>query len=292
MIGGPAVPPEFEVGARDWTPRSLDPWLMGMRELMFFGSLFIAGTMVAFLSPFGGVLQFLGVSGSILFISYDSQFAPARIWIAADLEIGLVVALISTALVLLSMALPLGVGSRRTHFWTMSSVFAFHPSDPYSSHLNVLGLLGALLSSFAMALPWYIGWPWMGYVTQNAVSDLTVLSNFWEFYDINPAMIQLGSILFIIGTLALFFTTLGLIFQGPGFLILLAETTGSWRWELLPSNEWLSPGVVLAMIGMGLVLVSIFVPASLYGIPRPTRIHHRFFTWGVGDINNGERRRP
>ena len=90
-------------------------------------TLFVIGAAVAFLSPLGGILQLIGAMGFVMTsVTWGVEGFKIVFWIGAA------VALISAAMVLLSLACPMGVGydsKRSVGLARLLTFSAFRPTE-------------------------------------------------------------------------------------------------------------------------------------------------------------------
>ncbi len=114
--------PEYMIWIRDWTLIEGYEKMGSSFPLWFPQTLFIIGTIAAFITPLGGVVQLSGIS---LFIyrlaSVNDGSLPA--------EVGSYVGIISGALALVSMVYPIGLGYSRRPVSLVGRLLVFSPSE-------------------------------------------------------------------------------------------------------------------------------------------------------------------
>ena len=255
---------------------------------LFSGSVFVIGTLLSFVSPFGGLFQLLGVITMPLLVFYDPSFAVTQRHYVhfEEFEAGWWLALLSSIIVLISMAFPLGIGTSKRGTRAISSIFVIHPNNPYSSHIGILGVIGAFLCIIAATIPWYPSRLRVDYLGYNILSPILDSIDCWGSPFISEFNVQLGSIMFVLGTLTLFMTSIGIIPQILGFTLIILEIyEQGGRGELWPDYML---GMILAVLGMVITMVSIMLPVGLYGRPKPARMHHRLLMWGIGNADDTE----
>lgn len=114
--------------------------------LVFAAGLFLAGTLIAFITPMGGFLQLAGL------VLFYGKVVPE---IASDTTIGLgaMFGIVSTILVLYSLFNPVGVGIPQGRGGPSGNYLTtVHRADRF--RVNSLCVIGAALAVVALFLPW------------------------------------------------------------------------------------------------------------------------------------------
>ncbi len=197
-------------------------------------TLYVVGTLLAFWSPLGGLVQIPAVMGFLALFGSEIGVHRGEDTIALGAYLGLVSAIVTTV----SLLVPLGIGysiKRRARKASLASAHKFITMSRYEEHekirLNVLALCGALISFACIALPWTT-------LSMTSPGPETTIAQRPLFEYMFGDQFSLSSYLFLIGSAAAVVTTLGVILQMVGFGQPLQEA-----WEHIRAEEesWRSP---------------------------------------------------
>jgi hypothetical protein len=227
--------------------------------LVIASGLFLAGTLIAFITPTAGFLQ---LAGLLLFFG---KVVPG---ITTDTTIGLgaIFGIVSTILVLYSLFNPVGAGIPQTHGGPSGNLLNIVCRDE-SFRLNALCVIGAGLAVIAIFLPWVS-------TTLVAVSDgqtyeypatpIDYVSSQMNFQGVGePAFAVAMSVLFA-GVVISFITPAGGFIQIAGILMFYWDVDGYLMTRLDMAGysffrTELVYGFLLGLVGAGITVLSFFV---------------------------------
>ena len=114
--------PEYMIWIRDWTLIDGYERMGSSFPLWLPQTLFIIGTIAAFITPLGGVIQLSGISMFIYKLaSVNDGDLPA--------EVGPYVGIVSGALALVSIVYPIGLGYRKRPVSLVGRLLVFSPGE-------------------------------------------------------------------------------------------------------------------------------------------------------------------
>lgn len=242
-------------------------------------TLFVVGTLLAFWSPLGGLVQVLGALGFFALFSSEIGVRRGEDTIAFGAYIGVT----SMVIVVVSLLVPMGIGysvKRKAHKASLSSADKFVTVSNYGENakirLNALALVGALVAFTCIALPWST-LSAITPTTENVVEQRPLL----EYLSGNLA--SPSSYVFIIGSAMAVITTLGAIVQMLGFVwfwLMFSGSMGSFPGRGGTMEEAFGIGFYLSVLAMLMVAVSIILPAGLGYFRRRKNVWSRLTVWG------------
>lgn len=242
-------------------------------------TLFVAGTLLAFWSPLGGLIQVPGILG--FFALFDSEIGVRRG--EDEVALGVYVALISMVIVVLSLLVPMGVGysiCRKAHMASLSSADKFITVSNYEEgakiRLNALALSGALIAIVCIALPWST------LTTSPPAPDMTIEQRPLLYY-LSGNLATPSAYIFIAGSAIAVATTLGVIVQMFGlvwFWLAFAGSMGTYPGMGGMLEESFGIGFYLSILAMLTVATSIILPLGLGYHRRRKTACGRLFVWG------------
>ena len=251
-------------------------------QFIIFCSLFLVGTGLSFITPTGGFVQMIGIIGFIN--TYPSAYRDMAG--TQELSLGAYLGIMSAAVVIIGLCLPVGPGHRssasafRKMVSTANRFLTFSPFD-WSTKLriNLLCVTGAFLAFLAIALPWLTtGVPGgQGSIEYNLYAYITESST-WK----------IGAWIFILSSAAAFVTPLAGLTQLMGLL---------WWWGSAKSNlgasvigsdtltTELGLGFWLGAFAAAVVLASLVFPIGFGYLGRRGSVKARLFSWGKPAIS-------
>jgi hypothetical protein len=242
-------------------------------------TLYVVGTLLAFWSPLGGLVQVPGVLG--FFALFDSEVGVRR---GEDtIALGAYTGLISMAIVIVSLLVPIGVGysvRRKAHKASLSSADKFITVSKYDENakirLNALALCGALIAFVCVALPWST------LSTSSPAPEMIVEQRPLLEY-LSGSLATPSSYVFIIGSAIAVVTTLGVIMQMIGFVwfwLAFAGSMGTYPGMGGALEESFGTGFYLSVLAMLMAATSIILPLGLGYYRRKKTVGGRLFVWG------------
>jgi len=247
-------------------PLTLHFDLMGMigsgltdEFLVIASGLFLAGTLIAFISPTGGFLQ---LGGLVLFFG---KVVPALV---SDSNIGLgaIFGIVSAILVLYSLSNPVGVGISQAHAGSRGN-FLTVVGRGASFRLNALCVIGGGLAVIAIFLPWVS-------TTVVSVADgqtytypatpIDYVSSHMNFQGVGREAFSVAMSVVFAGVVLTFITPIGGFVQLAGMLLFYGHIQSYLETNLsLPAYSFfrteLVYGFVVGLVAAGITILSFFV---------------------------------
>lgn len=243
-------------------------------------TLYVVGTLLAFWSPIGGLVQIPAVLGFLALFGSEIGVHRGEDTIALGAYLGLVSAIVVTV----SLLVPLGIGYSikwRARKASLASAHKFVTISRYEENekirLNVLALCGALIAFVCIALPWTT-------LSMTSPGPETTIAQRPLFEYMFGDDLSLSSYLFLIGSAAAVVTTLGVILQMVGFVwfwAALAGGMGSYPGRGGVLEESFGSGFYLSVIAMLVVAASMILPLGLGYYRRRKSVPSRLFVWGT-----------
>ncbi len=251
---------------------------MADQSLVFAAGLFVAGTLIAFITPYAGFMQ---VGGLLIFFG---KVVPG-ILAEKNVGVGAIFGIASTILVLYSLFNPVGLGIPKSHSGPSGNYLTVACRDK-SFHANALCIIGAGLAVIAVFLPW---------ASTTIVSASDGLTSVYPATPVDDVSGQTGYE--GVGTQA-FAVTITVLFAGVvfsfltpvgGFVQLLAValfygnisdllTIGSQQPEFTFFRTELAYGFFVGIVAVGITILSFFF--TLEGRPVKDLFKvERILTW-------------
>lgn len=245
-------------------------------------TLFVVGTLLAFWSPLGGLVQVPGALG--FFAMFGSEIGVHR---GEDvIALGAYLGLISMIIVTVSLIVPLGIGyslGRRAHKRSLSSPDKFITVSWYGDRerirLNGLALCGALVAFVCIALPW------SALSTTSPATEM-VLEQRPLFHYLWGDLATPSAYVFIIGSAIAVATTLGVIIQMVGFVwfwAVFAGSMGTYPGAGSTVEESFGAGFYLSVLAMLMIAFAIILPLGLGYYRRRRTAWGKLFVWGKAE---------
>ena len=249
---------------------------------------FVASAFLSLHSPICGLAQAVSVPSFMISIGLDFTYTSRRVMF--EMEYGAWIALLSSAIVLIGLILPIGGRTWKKMDGLYGRLFTFRQDDVMSARVNLLAFIGACLVLMSLALP-------------NAImmrNDYSMSEEYPSSYlsggldlegatipavtGVDPSVLFAVSILLVGGALLSIVTPLG----GLGTLSGLALF---WSSVLVPSSSyvaytWLDGlavrigvGSVVAAVGAIVLMVSIVRPVGPVRGQGQKGLRHRILIW-------------
>lgn len=249
---------------------------------------FVAGAVLSLHSPICGLVQVVSVPSFMISIGMDFTYTDRRTMF--EMEYGVWMALLSSAIVLIGLILPIGGRTWRKLDGLSGRLFTFPRGDVVSARVNLLAFIGACLVLMSLALPnaammrndyamsyeypsSYLGWETdSGWATIPAVTGAS------------PYILFAVSLLLVGGAVSSMVTPMGGLATLSGLVLF-------WSNVLVPSSSyvaytWLDGlavrigvGSVVAAVGAIVLMVSIVRPVGPVRGQGQKGLCHRILIW-------------
>lgn len=249
---------------------------------IIFCSMFLVGTGLSFLTPAGGFVQMIGIVGFLY--AYPSAYRDMAG--TQQLSLGAYLGIMSVAIVIIGLCIPIGPGHRSTAgvlrkmVSTANRFLTFSPFEwPTRLRINLLCVIGAFLAFLAIALPWLT----LGVSAGPGSAEYDL---YW--YTTETSAWKIGAWIFILSSAAAFVTPLA------GF----AQLIGAFWWwgsarsvlgtSVIGSHTWTTEiglGFWLGVFAAAVVLASLFFPIGFGYLGRKGSMKARLFSWGKPAIS-------
>jgi hypothetical protein len=249
---------------------------------IIFCSLFLVGTGLSFLTPTGGFVQMVGIIGFLA--SYPSAYRDMAG--TQELSLGAYLGMLSAAVVIVGLCLPVGPGHRssasvfRKMVSSANRFLTFSPFDwPTKLRINLLCVIGAFLAFLSVALPWLT-------TSVSGGNGGTEYNLYW--YITENSMWKIGALIFVLGSAAAFVTPLAGFAQMIGLLWWWGSAKNSLGEGIIGSDTWtteLGLGFWLGAFAAAVVLVSFVFPIGFGYLGRRGSVKARLFSWGKPAIS-------
>ena len=242
-------------------------------SLVIAASLFLIGTLVAFITPAAGFVQLAGLS------VFYGKIVPG-LGSDTNLGVGAIFGVVSMILVIYSLFNPVGVGIPQTHGGPSGNLLNIVYRDE-SFRMNALCVIGAGLAVIAIFLPWVsttLVAASDGQTYEYPATPIDYVSSQMNFQGVGePAFAVAMSVLFA-GVVVSFITPAGGFVQIVGILMFYWNVDGYlvtgvnftgysfFRTELVY-------GFLLGIVGAGITVLSFFVNLDSRASRNP-------FSWG------------
>jgi len=249
---------------------------------IIFCSLFLVGTGLSFLTPTGGFVQMVGIIGFLA--SYPSAYRDMAG--TQELSLGAYLGMLSAAVVIIGLCLPVGPGHRssasvfRKMVSSANRFLTFSPFDwPTKLRINLLCVIAAFIAFLAVALPWLT-------TSLSGGHGSTEYNLYW--YITENSMWKIGALIFVLSSAAAFVTPLAGFAQMIGLLWWWGSAKNSLGESIIGSDTWtteLGLGFWLGVFAAAVVLVSFVFPIGFGYLGRRGSVKARLFSWGKPAIS-------
>ncbi|MBU0684894.1 MAG: hypothetical protein ABIE25_07295 [Thermoplasmatota archaeon] len=243
-------------------------------------SMFVVGSGLAFVTPTGGFAQLGGMLGFLY--AYPAAYRDMQG--TQELSLGAYLGILSVAVVLVGLCLPIGPGHRsntsvlRRMVSTANRFLTFSPYDSSAKlRINLLCVIGAFIAFVAIALPWLT----MN-ISTSSIQISPLESNLYQFMKGSSAW-KVGAWIFILSSAAAFVTPLAGLTQLMGLLWWWGSARNSLGTSVVGDLTWtsgLGNGIWLGAFAVAVVLVSFIFPIGFGYLGRRGSIKARLFAWG------------
>jgi hypothetical protein len=201
-----------------------------------------------------------------------------------ELSLGAYLGILSTAVVLSGLCLPIGPGHRsrtsvlRRMVSTANRFLTFSPYDSSAKlRINLLCVMGAFIAFAAIALPWR--------TTELSTSYMQTSPLEYNLYDMitENSTWSVGAWIFILSSAAAFVTPLAGPTQLMGLLWWWGSARNTLGTSVVGDQTWttgLGNGIWLGALAVAVVLTSFFFPIGFGYLGRRGSIMARLFAWG------------
>ena len=247
-------------------------------SLVLAAGLFVAGMLIAFVTPYGGFLQ---LGGLVIFFV---KVVPGIVSVTS-VGLGAILGIVSTILVLYSLFNPVGVGIPKSRAGLSGNYLTVACKDK-SFGVNALCLIGASLAVMAVFLPW------ASTTLVNASDNLThqypatpidYVSSHMDFQGVGTEPFAVAITVLLAGVVFSFLTPLGGFVQLVG-LALFYLNVGDYlvtRVDIPPYSFFrteLDYGFFVGIVAVGITILSFFFTLERRPI-RDLFRRDRLLTW-------------